>query len=499
MSSVLVESGDADCQWQGEEQYGNPATGNMQSGGEGEGLDKVYEYTDDDDGHTVMTGYDRPEGIANRAPPSHHLTREYRPPLSDIDERSEAGSQAAPLPTHNDAGSPDTALPDVAAVEAKTQQFWNDQEHDRLAGDLNKALRLSKREAKAKLSHHAAHKAELAQAVRESVLDLEYRAYLDAVDLDKATQQSLKDQAEADHREHREREDLQRAEDFSLRDAEAAVRRGEDMKRKLEAETLRAKEESIDTATAWKASRGWVQDEEVVDGNGDVNDDASTVMTGTTWRSARSQRATAGHVDDASDAGSIASSSRATARQSPPAASPPAAAAGSSSHHHTASARAQARPHWTRSNDPQYPPSRPPTYTTLPRTYPTDPNPQIPAPPLRSPSPVATIRGVLANSTAEEEKRRATHSRRFEREEAGEEGSVSPAAPPITPGQAGKGKFRFPTPSKSDDDGEADGGEESEGGSGENGTSTVLGGGASMSRSLRSSERGGVGGAAKSV
>ncbi|KAK1061209.1 hypothetical protein LTR74_011219 [Friedmanniomyces endolithicus] len=191
----------------------------MQSDGEEEGLNKVYEYYDDDDSHTVITGYDRPAQVGNRPPPSHPLAREYQPPLSDIDERSEAGK------------------------------------HDRLAGDLNKALRLSKREAKARSSHDAAHKAELAQAVRELELDLEYRVYLDAADLNKATQQSLKDQAETEHREHREREDLQRAEDSSLRDAEAAVRREEEMKRKLEAETLRAKEESIDTATAWKASR----------------------------------------------------------------------------------------------------------------------------------------------------------------------------------------------------------------------------------------------------
>ncbi|KAK1819495.1 hypothetical protein LTR12_006069 [Friedmanniomyces endolithicus] len=453
---------------EGEEQHGEPATGNMQSGGEGEGLNKVYEYNDDDDSHTVMTGYDRPEGVGTRASPSHPLAREYRPPLSDIDERSEAGSQASALSKHNDADPSGTVPPDVAALEAETQQFWKEQKRDRLDADFKKALRLSKREAKARSSHDAAHKAELAQAVRESELDLEYRAYLDAVDLDKATQQSLKDQAEADHREHREREDLQRAEDFSLRDAEAAVRREEDMKRKLEAETLRAKEESIDTATAWKASRGWVQDEEIVH---DGDDDASTVMSGSTWKSARSQRATPGHVNDESDAGSRASSSRATVRPSPPLAA--SAAAASSSRQHPASARAPPRPHWTRSSEPQYPPSRPPTYTTLPRTYPTDPNPQIPAPPLRSPSPVATIRGVLANSTAEEEKRREAHSRRFECEEAEEEGSV---------------------------DGEVEGGEESEGDSrGEDGTSTVLGGGASISRSLRSSERDGVGVAAESV
>ncbi|KAK0935521.1 hypothetical protein LTR29_012917 [Friedmanniomyces endolithicus] len=489
--------------YQGEEQHGNSATGNMQSDGEEEGLNKVYEYHDDDDGHTVMTGYDRPAQVGNRPPPSHPLAREYQPPLSDIDERSEAGSQAAPPSTHYDAGASDTAQPDVAALEAKTQQFWNEQEHDRLAGDLNKALRLSRREAKARSSHDAAHKAELAQAVRESELDLEYRVYLDAADLDKATQQSLKDQAETEHRVHREREDLQRAEDSSLRDAEAAVRREEDMKRKLEAETLRAKEESIDTATAWKASRGWVQDEEVVDGN----DDASTVMSGSTWESARSQRASLRHVDDES----VASSSRATVRPSPSDA-PTAAAATSGSNHHPASARAPPRPHWTRSSEPQYPPSRPPTYTTLPRTYPTDPDPQIPAAPLRSPSPVATIRGVLANSTAEEEKRRATHSRRAEREEAGEEGSVSPA-PLVTLRQTVKAKSRFPSPSKSvrgylrrilrfsqDDDGVADGEEKSEREGEENdGTSTVLGGGASISRSLRSSELGGVGGAAKSV
>ncbi|TKA42842.1 hypothetical protein B0A54_07058 [Friedmanniomyces endolithicus] len=159
----------------------------------------------------------------------------------------------------------------------------------------------------------------------------------------------------------------------------------------------------------------------------------------------------------------------------------------------------------------QYPPSRPPTYTTLPRTYPTDPNSQIPASPLRPPGPVATVRGVLANSSAEEEKRRETHSRRAEREEAGES-SVSPS-PPVKPGQTGKAKSRFPTPSKSvrgylrrilrlsqDDDGEADGEEEGEGDSRrDDETSTVLGEGASISRSLRSSERGGERGAAKSV
>ncbi|KAK0277731.1 hypothetical protein LTR35_009567 [Friedmanniomyces endolithicus] len=474
--------------YQGEEQHGNSATGNMQSDGEEEGLNKTS---------------------ASRNPPAavSPSGSEYQPPLSDIDERSEAGSQAAPPSTHYDAGASDTAQPDVAALEAKTQQFWNEQEHDRLAGDLNKALRLSKREAKARSSHDAAHKAELAQAVRESELDLEYRVYLDAADLDKATQQSLKDQAETEHREHREREDLQRAEDSSFRDAEAAVRREEEMKRRLEAETLRAKEESIDTATQWKASRGWVQDEEVVDGN----DDASTVMGGSTWKLARSQSATAGHVIGESDAGSIASSSRATVRPSPPLAA--SAAAASSSHHHPASARATPRPHWTRSNDPEYPPSRPPTYTTLARTYPTEPNPQIPSPPLRSPSPVATVRGVLANASAEEEKRREAHSRRFDHEEAEEQGSVSPA-PPVNSGRMAKAKSRFPTPSKSvrgylrrilrlsqDDDGEADSEEESEGDGdgGEDGTSTVLGGGASISRSLRSSKRGGAEGAAKSI
>ncbi|KAK0803152.1 hypothetical protein LTR91_015468 [Friedmanniomyces endolithicus] len=501
--------------YQGEEQHGNSATGNMQSDGEEEGLNKVYEYNDDDDGHTVMTGYDRPAQVGNRPPPSHPLAREYHPPLSDIDERSEAGSQAASLPTHTDAGAPDTAQPNVAALEAKTKQFWQGQEHDRLAGDLNKALRLSRREAKAKSSHDAAreaesaaaHEAEIAQAVRESEQDLEYRRYLETVDLDKATQQSLKDQAETEHRENREREDLQRAEDSSWRDAEAVARREEEMKRKLEAETLRAKEESIDTATAWKASRGWVLDEEVFDGN----DDASTVMTGSTWRSAQSRRTSPGHVDDESDAGSIAHSSRATVRPSPPLAA--SAAAASSSHHHPASARATPRPHWTRSNDPEYPPSRPPTYTTLPRTYPTEPNPQIPSPPLRSPSPVATVRGVLANASAEEEKRREAHSRRFDHEEAEEEGSVNPA-PPVNSGRMAKAKSRFPTPSKSvrgylrrmlrlsqDDDGEADSEEESEGDGdgGDDGTSTVLGGGASISRSLLSSERGGVGGAAESV
>ncbi|KAK0257998.1 hypothetical protein LTR01_000944 [Friedmanniomyces endolithicus] len=191
-------------------------------------------------------------------------------------------------------------------------------------------------------------------------------------------------------------------------------------------------------------------------------------MTGSTWRSARSQRATAGHVDDES----IASSSRAAVRPSP-SVDPTAAAATSGSHFHPASARAPPRPHWTRSSEMQYPPSRPPTYTTLPRTYPTDPNSQIPASPLRPPGPVATVRGVLANSSAEEEKRRETHSRRAEREEAGE---------------------------SSDDDGEADGEEEGEGDSRrDDETSTVLGEGASISRSLRSSERGGERGAAKSV
>jgi len=475
----------------------------MQLSGEEEGLDKVYEYNDDDDGHTVMTGYDRPEGVGPRAQPSHPLAREYRPLLSDIDERSETSSPASALPTHTDAGkASDSAGPDADALEAKTQRFWNEQEHDRLDADFSKALRHSKREAKARNAHDAAreaecaaaHEAEIDAALRESQLDLEYRAYLEDVDVDKAKQQSLRDQEEA---EHEELEDLRHAQDSSLRDAEAMARREEEMGRKLEAETLRAKEKSIDTATAWKASRGWVPDEVINDGD----DDASTVMTGSTWKSARSQRATAGHVDDES----IAGSSRATVRPSPPVDPTPPAMGGS------ASARAPPRPHWTRSNDPQYPPSKPPTYTTLPRTYPTDPDPQIPGPPLRSPSPVATVRGVLANSTAEKEKRRATHSRRAEREEAGE-GSVSPA-PPVKPGQTAKAKSRFPTPSRpvrgylrriprlsQDDDGEADGEEESEGDSrGDDETSTVLGAGASISRSLRSSERGGERGAAKSV
>ncbi|TKA77296.1 hypothetical protein B0A55_04336 [Friedmanniomyces simplex] len=494
-----------------EQEEEHPGGGSVLSGGEEEEeFDELYD-DDDEDGRTVVTDVDGPEEPQEFAPLAHSPARGVRAPLPDIDERGETGSQATMRPTH-DAG------PDAAALEARTQRFWAEQEQERLAADLKKALDLSKREARVSPAPDAAHDAQLAQALRESQIDLEYRAHLEAIDLEKAHQQSLQDLEEA---AEREQADLQRAHEMSMQEAEEVARREqEDLERahreslrevesrqiEEERQFLRAREESIRSATEWKASRGWMRDEE-------VEDDARTVLSGVS-RSARSQRGTLGHVDDyddGSDASSIASSSRAAVRQAP--------APG------VASPRSTTQPHWAAQQQytgpgpgSQRPPTKPHSYTTLP-PYPTELDPHIPAPPLRSPSPVATIRSTLANGPVEEERRRETYSRNSSRGQAQASAEtlpqtqtqtqtpsqtqhptqpaplspypveIRPRVPasytyiPASPQQQGQLDNDTDTDAESDDD-----------------TSTLLGGAASISRSLRPSERGSIwGGPAKTV
>ncbi|KAK3625324.1 hypothetical protein LTR56_020489 [Elasticomyces elasticus] len=329
-------------------------------------------------------------------------------------------------PGTNPVDEPSSAQPNASTLEERTRLFWAKLEKDRLDSDVEAARERSLQEATKReqdrldsdleaARQQSLQEAEasrtvdndLARALRESSLIEHPRTQQEEEDFKRAQQESLDYLKELDAQEEAE---LLKAHQLSMQDVARRPKREEEdclkahhnslkeitdqeARRKQEdAEYQKVREESLQTALEWETRRhGWWSD--VDDANITANDTSSVSLP---------QSATVGNIDD--NAGSNISSPTRTEGQIPAVVVP-------TPQRHPIYGFLQG--HWAESTIGSQL-TLPPYTTTEDLRLPSSLDPQIAMPPLRSPSPVATIGRLRANAPVEEQRRREARARRTE-------------------------------------------------------------------------------------
>ncbi|KAK5766396.1 hypothetical protein LTS12_003313 [Elasticomyces elasticus] len=341
-------------------------------------------------------------------------------------------------PGTNPVDEPSSAQPNASTLEERTRLFWAKLEKDRLDSDVEAARERSLQEATKReqdrldsdleaARQQSLQEAEasrtvdndLARALRESSLIEHPRTQQEEEDFKRAQQESLDYLKELDAQEEAE---LLKAHQLSMQDVARRPKREEEdclkahhnslkeitdqeARRKQEdAEYQKVREESLQTALEWETRRhGWWSD--VDDANITANDTSSVSLP---------QSATVGNIDD--NAGSNISSPTRTEGQIPAVVVP-------TPQRHPIYGFLQG--HWAESTIGSQL-TLPPYTTTEDLRLPSSLDPQIAMPPLRSPSPVATIGRLRANAPVEEQRRREARARRTEA--PGGQGTAQPDA-----------------------------------------------------------------------
>ncbi|KAK5674314.1 hypothetical protein LTS10_012898 [Elasticomyces elasticus] len=255
----------------------------------GQDFDEMH---DDDDRwsgvpSTAATGIQEHTGL-----PANVSGDTQEAPLPDAGERP-AMSDVHAVPVGNGG---ETQL-DHATLEAKTKEFWDRRDREKLESDFKKAKELSKRE---RIIEQERDKAELERALLES----------------QKSEESRKLRWEQEHSAQIERA-IQLSEALA-RDYPDTIRARELIQAQREEEEIRnANAESLRSEKLRLERIGWALDEDDEDNQ---DDDTSTIATGLSNmsisnRSLRSHRGVIGHIDD--DGGSSIASSTHTVRHRP--------------------------------------------------------------------------------------------------------------------------------------------------------------------------------------
>ncbi|KAK5704380.1 hypothetical protein LTR97_003398 [Elasticomyces elasticus] len=372
-------------------------------------FDELY---DDDD------RFDGP--VAPRANAPLEPNRQEEAPLPAVP----GTVQAVPRPDPGHASN--GARADASTLEERTRLFWAKLEKDRLDSDVEAARQRSLQEATKReqdrldsdlkaaqeqsLQEAEADKTvddELARALRESSLIENPRPQQEEEDIKRVLQESLdhldklraEEEAELKKahqlsmqdvagRQKREEEDCLKAHHNSLKDIDEQ----ELLRKQEDAEFERVSKESLQSALEWETSRqGWWSD---------VDD--STITANDTSSVTQPQSATPGNVND--NAGSNVATSSTNESRTPAVVAPTA-------QRHPIYGFLQG--HWAESTIGSQL-TLPPYTTTDNLPLPSSLDPQVAMPPLRSLNPVATIGGLHANASIEEQRRLEADARRTE-------------------------------------------------------------------------------------